>query len=106
MNAWVKGARIYNDALKDGHIAGKGAEAMLQLLVENTKVTDKDVYRRMIAPAINPDGAVNAAGLKQDYLFYKGQGWIEGDIDPDSLVDNSFANRTREMLGPYKKPAN
>ncbi|MDF2115418.1 ABC transporter substrate-binding protein [Roseiarcaceae bacterium H3SJ34-1] len=106
MNAWVKGARIYNDALKDGRIAGKGADEMLQLLVENTNVKDKDVYRRMIAPAINPDGAVNAAGLKQDYLFYKGQGWIEGDIDPDSLVDNSFANHTRDILGPYRKPAN
>jgi NitT/TauT family transport system substrate-binding protein len=106
MNAWVKGARIYNDALKDGRIAGKGADEMLQLLIENTNVKDKDVYRRMIAPAINPDGAVNAAGLKQDYLFYKGQGWIEGDIDPDSMVDNSFADRARDILGAYKKPNN
>ena len=106
MNAWVKGARIYNDALKDGHIAGEGAEKMLQLLVENTNVKDRDIYRRMIAPAINPDGAVNQAGLRQDYLFYKGQRWIEGDIDPDSLVDTSFAARSREILGPYTKPRN
>ncbi|MDB5569222.1 MAG: transporter substrate-binding protein [Hyphomicrobiales bacterium] len=104
MNAWVKGARSYNDALQDGKLTGPNSEEVLQLLVENTPIKDKEVYRTMIAPAINPDGAVNDEGLRQDYAFYKSQGWIQGDINPDSLVDNSFAHRSTQILGPYKRP--
>ncbi len=73
MNAYIRAVRDYNDALKDGKLAGAGADEIIAILTEYTDIKDP---RRPIATmtpfAVNPDGHVNTASLKNDYRFLQG----------------------------------
>lgn len=103
MRAYIRGARVYNDALKDGRLAGANAETVIPILMKHTGLNDATMFRRMVPSAVNPDGAVNVAALKQDLSFFRELGLIESkDIGVDDVVDNSFVKSAVERLGPYK----
>jgi NitT/TauT family transport system substrate-binding protein len=103
MNAYLRAVRVYNDALKDGRLAGKAGDYVVDMLVKTTTVKDLDILRNMVPQGSNPAGTVNATSLRDDYRFYKSQGLIPRDIDPDSIVDNSFAAAAVAKLGPYQR---
>ena len=67
MRAYIKGVRHYNDALKDGKLAGKKADEVIVILTEYTNIKDSEVYCSIIPNACNPDGRVNAESLRKDY---------------------------------------
>src|ERR1051325_7296802 len=67
MIAYIRARRDYNDALKDGRIAGPGADQIIAILTKYTRVKDPKVYRAMTPFAANPDGHVNKASLQNDY---------------------------------------
>jgi NitT/TauT family transport system substrate-binding protein len=101
MNAFVRASRYYNDALKDGRMAGKNAEEVIDLMIEKTNLKNRAVYKSFVPHGLNPDGCANAAGLRDDYAFYASMGWIEKPIDPDSVVDDRFCKAAAAKLGPY-----
>ena len=103
MRAYLKGVRDYNDALKDGRIAGKNAEEVIAILTEYTAIKDADIYRAIIANACNPDGQVNADSLRKDFAFFTEQGLIKGPVAFQDIFDNSFIEAALRDLGPYKK---
>ena len=103
MRAYIKGVREYNDALKDGKLAGKNAEEVIAILTEYTNIKDGDVYRSIIPNACNPDGHVNADSLRKDFAFFTEQGLIKGKVAFQDIFDNSFVDAAVRDLGPYKK---
>ena len=102
MNAYIHALRDYNDALKDGHIAGAGADEIIATLNQYTRIKDPKVYRDMTPFAANPNGHVNKATLQNDYDFFKGRGLISGRVTVDQVIDNSFADEAVRQLGTYK----
>ena len=104
MRAYVRGIRDYNNALKDGRIAGPSAEEVIAILVEYTKVKDANIYRTISAHGTNPDGLTNRASLQKDFDFFKEQGLLEGQVTVDQVVDNSFVEAAVKELGTYKRP--
>ena len=100
MNAYVRAARFYNDALKDGRLAGPNAEEVIDLLVENTSLKDRKVYETMIPQGINPDGCANTAGLRRDFEVYASMGWSDKKTDPDLLVVDTYCKAAVAKLGP------
>jgi len=102
MNAYIRALRDYNDALKDGHIAGFGADEIIAILTRETRIKDAAVYRAMTAFAANPNGHVNKASLANDYTFFKARGLISGNVGVDQVIDNSFADEAVRRLGAYK----
>ncbi|MDB5776472.1 MAG: transporter substrate-binding protein [Herbaspirillum sp.] len=102
MRAYLKGVRDYNDALKDGRIAGKNADEILSILTEYTAIKDKELYRAIIPQATDPDGRLNLASLKKDLDFFREQKLISGNATVDQVVDNSFADLAMRDLGPYR----
>jgi len=52
----MKAARFYNDALKDGHIAGPNADEVVKILTEYSFIKDPAVHRAIISQAVDPDG--------------------------------------------------
>ena len=74
MNAYLRALRDYNDALKGGRLAGPGAEEVIAILNEYTRIKDPKVYRDMTPFAANPDGHVNKVTLQNDYDFFKAAG--------------------------------
>jgi NitT/TauT family transport system substrate-binding protein len=102
LNAYIRALRDYNDALKDGHIAGPGADDILAILTKYTEIKDPKVYRDMVPFAANPNGHVNKATLANDYDFFKSRGLIHGNVAVDQVIDNSFADEAVRQLGVYK----
>src|SRR5947209_3071237 len=77
MRAYIRAVRIYNDALQDGRIAGRGADEVIGVLVKYTGIKDAGVFRRLVPNWVNPDGEVNMSSLKKDLAFFRDLGLIE-----------------------------
>jgi NitT/TauT family transport system substrate-binding protein len=103
MVAYVKAARDYNDALRDGRLAGPKAEEIIAILVASTAVKDPAIYRAIIPHGCNPDGGVDVVSLKQDLAFFRRGGLIKGDVSVEQALDPSFAEAAAATLGPYRK---
>jgi NitT/TauT family transport system substrate-binding protein len=107
MRAYIRGVRMYNDALKDGRLAGPKANEVIAILVKYTSIKDESMFRRMVPSYCNPDGEVNVASLRKDLDFFRELGLIEKkDVSVDGVVDASFAKAAVAKLGPYRAPAN
>lgn len=107
MRAYLRGVRMYNDALKDGRLAGPKANEVIPILVKYTTIKDETMFRRMVPSYCNPDGEVNVASLKKDLEFFRELGLIEKkDASVEGVVDNSFARAAVAKLGPYRPQAN
>jgi NitT/TauT family transport system substrate-binding protein len=103
MRAYLRGVRVYNDALKDGHFAGPKADQVIGILTKATPIKDAALFRRIVPSWANPDGAVNMTGLRADLAFFRELGLIENkDVTVDRVVDNSFVKAAVEKLGPYR----
>lgn len=102
MRAYIRAIRFYNDALAGGRLAGPKADDVVSILTQDTAIKDPAVYRDISPQGCNPDGYVNEASLREDFAFYKQQGWIEGDVTADQPVDNSFVAAALKTLGPYR----
>ncbi len=105
MRAYLRAVREYNDALKDGKIAGPNAAEVIAILTEYTNVKDPAVYRTITPQGCNPDGAVHEPSLKNDLAFYKLEGQIKGEVTVEQALDNSFVEAALKDLGPYKRRA-
>jgi len=102
MRAHLKAVRDYNDALKDGKLAGAKAPEIISILTEYTDIKDPNVHKAITSNGNNPDGKVYEASLKKDLQFFKDQGLIEGTISIEQVVDHSFVDAVVNELGPYK----
>jgi NitT/TauT family transport system substrate-binding protein len=102
MRAFVKAARFYNGALKDGMLRGPNADEVVAILTEYTAIKDPNVYRSISPQGSDPNGHLNMASLEKDFEFYKSQGWIQGDVSVAQAVDTSFVDAAVKELGPYK----
>ena len=106
MRAYIRGIRLYNDALRDGRLAGPAADEIIPILTKYTSTKDEAMFRRIIPSAVNPNGEVNLGGLKRDLAFFRELGLIESkDVSADGVVDGSFVQAAVAQLGPYKPAA-
>ena len=80
MKAYIRAVRYYNDALKDGRLAGRNADEVIAILTEYTAIKDPAVYRAITPQGCHPDGRVNAASLEKDFAFYQARHLIDGAI--------------------------
>src|SRR5262245_34278211 len=107
MRAYLRGVRMYNDALKDGRLAGPKANEVIAILVKYTTIKDESMFRRMVPSYCNPDGEVNVASLRKDLQFFRELGLIEKkDVSVDGEVDASFETAAVAKRGAYVLPAN
>lgn len=102
MRAYVRAARFYFEALKGGHIAGPAANEVISILTDATDIKDPEIYRSITPSAIDPDGRLNLASMRKDLQFFKDQGMIEGKVEVEDVVDESFIADALRALGTYK----
>ena len=105
MRAYLRAIRDYNDALKDGKIAGPNAQEVIAILTEYTHIKDPAVYRAITPHGCNPDGRVHEPSLKNDLQFFRDEGQVTGKVSIDKVLDNSFVDAALKELGPYKAMA-
>lgn len=101
MRAYLRAIRDYNDALKDGKIAGPNAKEVIDILTEYTNIKDPSVFRTITPHGTNPDGRVHEASLKNDLQFFKDEGQVKGSVTVDQALDNSFVEAALKDVGPY-----
>lgn len=102
MRAYLRAARDYNDALKDGKIAGANADEVISILTQYTSIKDASLYRNIVPQGTNPDGELNIASLENDLSYFKSHGDVKGNVTVSQLVDPSFAKAADAALGPYQ----
>jgi NitT/TauT family transport system substrate-binding protein len=105
MVALVKAMRFYNDALKDGHIAGPNADAVIKILTQYSFIKDPAVHRAIVSQAIDPDGKLDMASLQMAWQYFKDTKQIDGSVKVDDVVDLSYVHAAAQALGPYVKNA-
>ena len=102
MKAYIRGVRDYNDALKDGKLAGPNAADIIAILTQYTTIKDAKVYQTITPNGVNPDGRIGEASLRRDLEFFKERGLIEGNVSVDQVIDTSFVAAALKELGSYK----
>jgi NitT/TauT family transport system substrate-binding protein len=103
IKAYIKGIRDYNDVLKDGRIAGPGAEEVVDMIARYSVTKDKELIRSVIPAALHPDGEINVDALAKDLAFVRSLGLVKGNVAVADVVDMNFARAAAAELGPYKK---
>ena len=103
MIAYVKAARFYDDALKDGHIAGPGADEVIKILTQYSFIKDPEVHRSIVSQAIDPNGDVNMPSLQMAWKFFLDTKQIDGSVKVDDAIDLSYVHEAAKALGPYAK---
>jgi NitT/TauT family transport system substrate-binding protein len=103
MRAYIRAAREYNDALKDGRIAGPNADEVIAILTEYTFIKDPNVHRQISPPGVDPDGRLGLASLRNDLAFFREQRLLQDpDITVERIIDTSFAEQVVSELGRYR----
>lgn len=106
MLAYLKAARLFNDATAGGKFGGKGSDEVVQTIMRTTGLKDPELFKTIIPPGINPDGKVNTESLAQDLKFFSDNGYLERSGKVEDVVDPSFAVHAVKVLGPYTPTAN
>ena len=97
MKAYLKGVRDYNDAFFEN----KDRAPIVEILSKNTNVKKPELYATMVMPGLDPNGAVNAAGMSSDMAWYLSKGFLKEPVDVTKVIDSSFAESAVKQLGPY-----
>ena len=98
MIAYLKAARFYNDAL-DGKAS---RDELIDILARNTSVKNRDLYKKMALPGIDPDGKLNLAGMQADMEWWHSAGSLKQPVPAASVADTSFSDAAVKQLGPYR----
>lgn len=103
MRAYIKAVREYNDALKDGRIAGPNADEVVAILTEYTFIKDPRVHRSITPAAIDPNGRMSIEGLRNDLQFFKEQKLLQDPtMTVERIIDSSIVEKAVAELGPYR----
>jgi NitT/TauT family transport system substrate-binding protein len=102
LKAYLRGVRDHNDSLVDGKFAGPKGDAVVAILTEYSLVKDPAVHRSFVLSAINPDGKLDLASMKEDLRVFREAKLIEGKVEVEQAVDLSFLDAVLKELGPYK----
>ena len=102
LKAYLRGVRDYAATLQGGKIAGPGAEAMIKDIAEMTGIKDVSLLHQMVPVFIDPDGQINRASIETDLAYFKSRGLVASDISAEGVVDLSFINEAKSVLGASK----
>jgi NitT/TauT family transport system substrate-binding protein len=100
MVAYLRAARYYRDALRNGHLAGPTANDVISILTGTTKL-DPSLLREMYVPSVDPNGKLNVDSLLQDYAIYKQAGLLTGEVAMHQVIDTSWVEAAAKTVGPY-----
>jgi NitT/TauT family transport system substrate-binding protein len=103
MIAYLRGARLYNDALSHGKLAGPAANEVISILTASIEVKIPEVYREIVPAGCNPDGKLNVVSMQADLDIFREQGLVTGNVKASQIVDASFAEAAVAHLGHYKR---
>jgi NitT/TauT family transport system substrate-binding protein len=97
MVAYLRGVRDYNDAF----VKKLNRDAIVDILIRRTTLTDRALYDAIGFPALDPDGGVLTEDLQAQQEWYVDNGYQTTRIDIPAAVDHQFATFATSQLGAY-----
>lgn len=99
MVAYVKAARLYNDAFVKKDTATRAD--VINILSKATNL-DADFFNTMVMPGLDVNGMVNSDSLDEVQAFFVAKGSQKAQIPMSKAVNMSFAEEAVRRLGPYQ----
>jgi NitT/TauT family transport system substrate-binding protein len=100
MVGYLRAVRFYNDAFVKNDPAARARA--IGILTQQTAMRDPALYDRIVYPYLNPNGYVNADSIRSDFEWFRRDGQIEGRVDVDAVLDNSYVDDALGRLGRYE----
>ena len=94
-------ARAGRDYCQAYHRGPNRAE-VIDSLVANRIVSDRDMLDKMQWQARNPNGTFSVASLLSMQAFFKQEGIIDREVAAERLADTGFAEAAARELGPFE----
>jgi NitT/TauT family transport system substrate-binding protein len=98
MIAYLRAVREYLDAF----FQDKGTDSVIDILVKNTLIKDREIYRRAQMHWADPNGRVNMADLASDVELLIRVGVIRDAPNLTQAHDPSYAEFAGRYLGEYR----
>src|SRR5262249_15862313 len=86
MGGHVRSLPDYHDTLN----GGKDLDAVLGILTKYTAIKDPAVYRKIVVPAFDPNGQMNAQSIKDLQQWYVENGFVQTPVALDEFFDTSY----------------
>ena len=103
MRGYVRGARYYFGALKDGKFNGPNGSEVVGILNDVIKPPDKNLYKEVTAIYVGPDAKLELASVARDLDYFRKQGIIASPtIGVSDVINETFLNRALKELGPMR----
>ncbi len=99
MIAYLKGARLYNDAFTKKDPQARAA--VIDILAKATKL-DAALFETMVVPGIDPNGKVNVKSLEEVQKYFLAKGSQQKAVEMNKVVNMSFADEAVKILGAYQ----
>jgi NitT/TauT family transport system substrate-binding protein len=97
MRAYVRAVRYYNDALRDGKLAGPAD--VIRILAQSSPIHDPVMLRAITPNGVDVNGRLNRDSMRADLKFYQTQGLIESPLEVDATIDDGFRTAALKQLG-------
>jgi NitT/TauT family transport system substrate-binding protein len=108
MNAYLKGVRDYNTALRNG----PNRAEVVEILTRQTPLKDPALWQQepratapsgVVWPAIDPNGRINLQSVQDDLDWFLREGFVRTPVELSRYVDMSFADTAAAQLGPFPR---
>jgi NitT/TauT family transport system substrate-binding protein len=95
MIAYLKGVRDYTDAFQ----SGKDQDAVISILTQHTNIKDPAVYKKIVVPAIDPNGQTIVPSVRDLQQWFVDNGYVPTPVNVDEYFDPSFVDAALAVLG-------
>ncbi|HZS00463.1 MAG TPA: ABC transporter substrate-binding protein [Chloroflexota bacterium] len=93
--AYLRGVRDYHDAFQNG----KDFDAVVAILTQHTNIKDPAVYKKIVIPAIDPNGQMIVQSVRDLQQWFVDNGYVPTPVNVDEYFDTSFADYALSILG-------
>ena len=97
--AYLKGARDYNAAIRQG----VGRDEYKQIMARHLAITDPEAYETMIPMGIDLNGRINVPSVRESLVIYRDAGMIPGGGEIElQWIDQSLVEEAQRILDATK----
>jgi ABC-type nitrate/sulfonate/bicarbonate transport system substrate-binding protein len=93
--AYLRGVRDYLGAFDQG----KDQDAIIGILTKYTSIKDPAVFKKIVVPAMDPNGQMLVQSVKEQQQWYVDNGFVPTPVNLDEYFDPSYAEYAVSVIG-------
>lgn len=99
MTAYLRAVRDWTRALKDGRLAGPGAQEIIDLMVANRMVADPAIFQEIVPNWVDPDGRISMESLELAVAYFKREKLVAETVSLPAVIDTRFLDEALRRIG-------